>query len=52
MMTNSDRNRQIFLSHPQINNGFFFVLEKHKKRLLEDPESAEMRQGDVVLTLQ
>ena len=49
VMTNSDREGQIFLSHPHTNNGFFFLLIiKYRifileKRIQEVPEYAEMR---------
>ena len=57
VMTNGDREGQIFLSHPHTNNGSFFLLTKNtsfytgkiwKKRLPENPEYAEMRHCDVV----
>ena len=49
-----------FQSHPHTNNGFFFgspqntsfYIGKTLKRILENPEYAEMRHGDVILTLQ
>ena len=56
-MTNGDRKGGIFfLSHPHINNGFFFLLTtkycilylKNMNRLSENPEFAEMRHGDVI----
>ena len=58
MMTNSDHEGQIFLSHPHLNNGFFFLLTikycvlKHKKtpRSSEVPEYAEMQQ-DLMMSL-
>ena len=49
MMTNGDRERRIFLSHPHKNNGFFtcsllniafYVFKKEPK---EVPEYAEIR---------
>ena len=60
MMTIGDREGQIFLSHPHTNHGFVFLLTtkylilywKDMKRLPENPESAEMGHGDVILTLQ
>ena len=60
VMTNGDREGQIFLSHPHTNNGFSFLLStkylilywKTGKRLPENPEYAEMQHGDVILTLQ
>ena len=60
MMTNGDHEGRVFLSHPHTNNGFFFLLttkysfyiDKAWKRLPENPEYAEMRHGDVILTLQ
>ena len=60
-MTNGDREGRIFLSNPHTNNGFFFSLtikylflywKKTWKRLPENPEYAQMRHGDVILTLQ
>ena len=56
-MTNSDREGQIFLSHPHTNNGFLFLLTSKYhiyigKRLPENPKFGEMRHGDVILTLQ
>ena len=55
-----DHEGQIFLFHPHTNNGFFFLLStkyciyivKTWKRLQKNPEYAEMRHGDVILTLQ
>ena len=52
VMTNGIPEGQIFLSHPHTNDGFFFLLTiKYRilclKRVLEDPEYAEMRQGMV-----
>ena len=47
-----------FLSHPHTNNGyhqiphFIHVIGKTWKRLPENPKYAEMRHGDVILTLQ
>ena len=60
MMTIGDREGLIFLSYPHTNNGFFFLLTtyyliyigKTWKRFPEIPEYAEMRHGDVILTLQ
>ena len=49
VMTNGDREEQIFLSHPHTNNGFFFLLTT--KRLSENPEYAQMQHGDKI-TLQ
>ena len=49
VMTNGDPEGWIFLCHPHINNGFFFLLTTKcplfmfKKRLQEVPEYAEMR---------
>ena len=50
MMTNSDPEGLIFLSHPHTNNGFFLlptikyrILCFKKDLLLEVPEYAEMR---------
>ena len=58
--TNGDHEGQIFLSHPHTNNGYFFLLttktsfyigkKTHKNRLPENPEYAEMRHCDVILT--
>ena len=45
-MTNGDPERRIFLSHPNANNGFFFLLTIEysiSKRLHELSEYAEMR---------
>ena len=58
-----DREVRIFLSHPHTNNGFFpcsplnisFILEKLEKdlrKILENPEYAELRHGDAILILQ
>ena len=55
-----DPEGRIVLSHPHMNNGFFFLLTtkylkiywKAWKRLPENPEYAEMRHGDAILTLQ
>ena len=55
VMSNGDREGQIFLYHP-----FFFLLTtkylilywKYMKKLPENPEYAEMRHGDAILTLQ
>ena len=60
MMTNVDHEGRIFLSHPHKNNGFFscspfntsFILDILEQRLSEYPKYAEMRHGDVILTLQ
>ena len=61
LMTICDSKGWIFPCHPHINNGLsfpadplkqHFKFEKLKKRLLENPEFAEMRHGDVILTLQ
>ena len=59
VMTNCDLEGRIFLSHPYTNDGLFFLLTtnyliyigKHEKGL-KNPEYAEMRHGDVILTLQ
>ena len=56
MMTIGVREGRIFLSHPHMNNGFFFLLTtkyhilywKYMKRLPENPEFAEMRHGDII----
>ena len=59
VMTNSDHEGRIFLSHPQMNNGLFFLLitkyrilywKKHEKA--SRTKYAEMRHGVVILTLQ
>ena len=55
-MTNGDHEGRIFLSHPHMNNEFFFLLTtkypilywKNLKRLTENPEYAEMWHGDVI----
>ena len=60
MMTIVDREGRIFLSHPHIHDGYFFLLttkylnlyKKDVKRLPENPELAEMRHDVVILTLQ
>ena len=60
VVTNGDREGRIYLSHPYINNGFFFLLTtkylfyigKTWKRLPENPEFTEMQHGDLILTLQ
>ena len=59
VMTNGDREGQIFLSHPHTDNGFFFLLTTKyhilywkNKGLPESPEFAEMWHGDFTLTLQ
>ena len=60
MMTIGDREGRIFLSHPHTHDGNFFLLTtkylilyyKDMKKLPENPELAEMRHGDVILTLQ
>ena len=49
VMINGDREGRIFLSHPHMNNGFFFLLTiKYHilclKRLPESPEYAAMQQ--------
>ena len=59
MMAIGDREGRIFLSHPHIYDGYFFLLTtkylilyyKDMKKLPEDPEFAEMRHGDVISTL-
>ena len=49
VMSNGDHKRQVFLSHSHTNNVVFFlaphiiphfILEKHEKRLPENPEFA------------
>ena len=60
VMTIGDCEGRIFLSHPHSNNRFFFLHAtkylilywKDMKSLPENPEFAEMRNGDVILTLQ
>ena len=60
MITNGDHEGRIFLSHTHTNNGFFFLLTtiyrilywKNIKQLPDNPELAEMRHSDVILTLQ
>ena len=55
-----DRGGQIFLSHPHTHDGYFFLLTtkylilywKDVKRFQENPEFAEMRYGEVILSLQ
>ena len=42
-MSNGDPEGQIFLSHPHINNGFFFLLTIHfPKRIRKVPEYGKM----------
>ena len=60
VMTISDCEGRIFLSHPHTNNGFFFLLTTEylilymtdMKRLPENPELTEMQHSDVFLILQ
>ena len=60
VMTIGDREGRICLSHPHMINRFFFLLTtkclnlfgKARKRLPQNPEFAEMRHVDVILTLQ
>ena len=60
MMTIGDHEGLIFLSHPHTHKGYFLLLTtkylilyyKDIKTLPEKPEFAEMRHGDVILTLQ
>ena len=61
MVTNGDQEGRIFLSHPPMNIGFFFLLttkylnlywKKKWEKLPENPEYAEMQHDDVILTLQ
>ena len=56
VMTNSDREGWIFLSHPHTNYGLFscsplipafYIGKKTRKWFPENPEFAEMRHGDV-----
>ena len=60
-MASDDREGRIFLSHPDTNTEFFFLLtteylitywKKCEQRIPENPEYAEMQHGDVVLTVQ
>ena len=59
VMTILDRKGQIFLSHPLTNNGLIFLLTtkyliyilKNMKNTSRNPEYAEMRHGDLILTL-
>ena len=59
MMTIGNHEGQIFSSHPHTHDGYFFSLTteylilylKDMKRLPENPEFAEMRHGEVILTL-
>ena len=61
-MTNGDHEGRIFLSQPHTNNGLFFLLttwyliyigkKNLKKSLPENPEYDEVRQSNVILTLQ
>ena len=54
VMTNADREGQIFLSHPHTNNRLFFLLTtntsfyigKNMKKT-SNPEFADMRHGDI-----
>ena len=57
-LPSDDREGSIFLSHPHTHDGYIFfshhqipsfILED-VKRLPENPEFAEMRHGDVILT--
>ena len=60
MMTNGDREGRILLFHPHTNNGFFILLTtkylilhwKNIKMASENPEYAEMRHKDVIMTFQ
>ena len=60
VMTICNRETWIFLSHPHTSNVFYFLLitkcliyvGKTQKRIPENPKYAEMRHGDVILTLQ
>ena len=56
VMTNSDHEGQIFLSHLHTNNVLFFLLiTKYLilyDKIQENPENVEMRHGDIILTLQ
>ena len=54
VMAIGDRDRRIFLPHHHTHDGYFFYLIlylKEVKRLPENPKFAEMRHGDVILTL-
>ena len=62
MMTNSDCEGQIFLSHPHTNNGIFFLLTTKyhilyyknmhmRRRRPENPEYTEMRHGDAIFNI-
>ena len=60
MMTNGDPEGEIFLSHTHTNNGFLFLFTtkyhilywKNMKKASRKLDFAEMRHGDVILTLQ
>ena len=59
-IVDDDHKGWIFLFHPHTNNGFFLfshhveqhLLWKEHKKASRNPEFAEMRHGDVILTLQ
>ena len=54
MMTNGDHEGSILLSHPHTNNGFFSCSPLNissMKKASKNPEYAEMRHSDVILTL-
>ena len=58
VMIIGDCEGRILLSHPHTHDGYFFLLAtkylilyyKDMKKLPENPEFAEMRHGDVILT--
>ena len=58
VMAIGDREGQIFLFIPYTHDGYFFLLNTKylilyyldMKHLPENPEFAEMRQGDIILT--
>ena len=60
MMTIGDHEGRIFLSHPHTHDGYIFLLTskhlilyyKNMNNLPENHEFAEVRHGDVILTLQ
>ena len=59
VLTISDREGRIFLSHPYTHDGYFFLLTtkyliiyyKDMKKLPENREFAEMRHDDVIVML-
>ena len=53
MRTTGDHERRILLFHPHTNIGFsFFLTTKQLILFWKNPQYAEMRHGDVILTLQ